>query len=113
MSEPGRTPEVTDEEILAVFRESDEPVLTAGEVAARLPIGRRGVHDRLVDLHDRGVLGRKNVGPRTVWWLPDPRKDPSDAAEGTDPFFDAPTFASGTSDTARTVDEVLYGESDG
>lgn len=60
---------MTDEEILVVFRESDEPVLTAGEVAAELTIGRRGVHDRLVDLRNRGLLERKDVGPRAVWWI--------------------------------------------
>jgi len=112
MSEPGRKPEVTDDEILAVFRGSDEPVLTASEVAAALPIGRRGVHDRLLDLDEREVLARKDVGPRAVWWPPDTGDGPSGGHE-QDPFFDAPTFASGHGDTARNVDEVLYGESDG
>lgn len=80
MSTPGRKPEVSDDEILAVLRESDEPVLTAGEVAAKLVIGRRSVHDRLVDLHERGLLGRKDVGPRAVWWVDSDADDVAPAA---------------------------------
>ena len=40
---PGRRPEITDEEILAVFRSSADPVLTTGEVAAEFEITHRGV----------------------------------------------------------------------
>ncbi|RLM94379.1 hypothetical protein [Haloarcula sp. Atlit-7R] len=66
----GRPPRVSDNEILAVFRESQDPVLIASEVAAELPIGRRGVYKRLEQLADEGELGRKKIGGRgTVWWL--------------------------------------------
>jgi len=109
MSKPGRTPEVTDEEILAVLRESDEPVLTAGEVAEQLPIGRRAIHDRLVDLRERGLVERKNVGPRAVWWIPHVPEDDGGSlpAEG-DPLFDLPTFSGGDpTDVSENVDEHL------
>lgn len=66
----GRPPEVTDEEILDVFRRADEPFLIASEVADELPIGRRGVYGRLDTLHEDGTLGRKKIGGRgTGWWL--------------------------------------------
>lgn len=66
----GRPPRVSDDEILAVFRESQDPVLIASEVAAELPIGRRGVYKRLEQLAEEGELGRKKIGGRgTVWWL--------------------------------------------
>jgi len=69
MSGSGPKRKVSDDEILTVFRASDDPVLTAGEVAERVPITRRSVHDRLTALQERGVLDRKDVGPRTIWWL--------------------------------------------
>ena len=66
----GRPPAVTDEEILDQFRESDDPVLIASEVADELPIGRRGIYKRLESLAEDGRLGRKKIGGRgTVWWL--------------------------------------------
>jgi len=46
----GPKPRVSDEEILQTFRQSPDPVLTASEVAAELPIKRRSVYDRLSQL---------------------------------------------------------------
>ena len=68
---PGRPPEVTDDEILDAFKTADEPVLTASEVADRLPIERRGLLTRLDDLEERGFLRSKKTGGRSaVWWYP-------------------------------------------
>lgn len=62
---------VSDDEILEIFRESRDPVLTATEVATHLPIQRRSVYERLVRFEDRGILESKKVGGRTtVWWFP-------------------------------------------
>lgn len=68
---PGRPPEVTDDEILNAFETASEPVLTASEVADRLPIERRGLLTRLGDLEERGFLRSKKTGGRSaVWWYP-------------------------------------------
>ena len=68
---PGRKPMVSDEEILAVFVNAEDPVLMADEVAESLPIGRRAVYNRLRSLEDQGVLQSKKTGARsTVWWYP-------------------------------------------
>jgi len=68
---PGRKPTVSDEEILAVFEKSDDPVLMATEVAEPLPIGRRAVYNRLQSLEEGGVLKSKKTGARsTIWWYP-------------------------------------------
>lgn len=68
----GRPPEVSDDEILDVFRRAEEPALIASEVSDELPIGRRGVYKRLEQLHDVERLGRKKIGGRgTLWWLID------------------------------------------
>ncbi|MFC6954100.1 FaeA/PapI family transcriptional regulator [Halorubellus litoreus] len=71
-SKPGRKPRVTDEEILAVFEETDDPVLSTAEVADALPLQRRSVYNRLVQLEEAGQLTRKQIGGRnTIWWLSD------------------------------------------
>ncbi len=72
MSEgPGRKPTVEDEEILEVFREQSDPVLTATEVSEKLPLGRRGTLKRLRDMEDRRILRSKEVGSGSrVWWFP-------------------------------------------
>lgn len=65
----GRKPRVTDAEILAVFEESSDPVLSTAEVAEQLPIKRRGVLSRLRALEESGDLESKQIGGRnTVWW---------------------------------------------
>jgi len=68
---PGRKPTVSDEEIMAVFVNAEDPVLMADEVAESLPIGRRAVYNRLRSLEKQGVLQSKKTGARsTVWWYP-------------------------------------------
>ena len=66
-------PEVQDEDLLEVFRESEKPVLTATMVAKEVSIGRKAVLERLRELNDEGVLERMEVGARAVvWWPTDP-----------------------------------------
>ena len=68
---PGRKPRVTDDEILQLFRNTDDPVLSTAEAAAQLPIKRNGTYKRLSALRDDGQLTGKNIGGRnTVWWIP-------------------------------------------
>ena len=69
---PGRKPTVSDDEILEIFRDSPDPVLTAPEIADLIPISRRAILDRLKDLEEHGILRSKKVGGRrTVWWYPE------------------------------------------
>lgn len=68
---PGPDPTVSDEQILELFRDSDDPVLTASEIADQVDLTRRNVLNRLKDLETEGALRSKKVGGRsTVWWLP-------------------------------------------
>ncbi|PSP83545.1 hypothetical protein BRC96_06895 [Halobacteriales archaeon QS_6_64_34] len=69
-SKPGRKPRVTDDEILQVFRDTNDPVLSTDEVADQLPLERRSVYDRLVSLREDGALTSKQVGGRNIWWIP-------------------------------------------
>lgn len=66
----GRKPTVTDDEILALFEQSTDPILTTNEVAQEIGIGRRGTFDRLDQLAEDGALMRKSVGSGYVWWIP-------------------------------------------
>ncbi len=69
---PGRKPKITDDEILAVFRSSSDPVLTTSEVSSEFDITHRGVRDRLEQLEENGLLESKKVGARAiVWWDPE------------------------------------------
>ena len=68
---PGRKPRVSNEEIIDIFKQSEDPVLTASELAEQIPITRRSTYDRLVSLEEDGILHSKKVGGRTtIWWLP-------------------------------------------
>lgn len=60
---------ISEQDILKVFDAADEPFLTAGEIAERLPVSRQAVNYRLAEMRDEGLVGRKDVGARAVgWW---------------------------------------------
>jgi len=68
---PGRKPRVTDDEILQLFRDTSDPVLSTAEVTEQLSIKRSGSYKRLSSLRDDGQLTGKDIGGRnTVWWIP-------------------------------------------
>ena len=72
----GRKPRVTDDDLLDVFRETSDPVLSTAEVADALPIKRRGTLNRLRALEAEGALDSKQIGGRnTVWWVIDERAE--------------------------------------
>lgn len=61
---------VSKEEILELFRESDEPFLTAPEIAEEFDSDRQSINYRLKKLHSRKLVERKEAGSRAVgWWL--------------------------------------------
>lgn len=67
----GRKPTVSDDEILDVFHQASEPVLTTSEVADQIGLGRRGTFNRLSALEEQGKIQMKNVGQTgAVWWHP-------------------------------------------
>ena len=73
MSAGGRDPDVSDEEILRVLKDSSDPVLSTREIADAIGLGRRGTLDRLDNLADNGAIQKKKLDKRvTIWWIPDP-----------------------------------------
>lgn len=113
------TATVTDEEILAAIDQAPGPVVTAADLEEVLPIGRRAIRERLLDLLDQDRVARKKVGGRAIVWWRTSRAD-TGAPDGghleDDPVFDLPTFASGAGDVSANVDEyvadAVAGESD-
>lgn len=86
----GRKPRVTDADLLGVFRETTDPVLSTAEVSDALPIKRRGTLNRLRALEAEGALDSKQIGGRnTVWWVIDetdesrPESVPSGSIDGS------------------------------
>lgn len=62
--------QVSDDELLQIFRKSTDPVLTASEIADEVSIGRRAVYKRLRQLEEIDRVTSKKVGGRTtVWWV--------------------------------------------
>ena len=70
-----------DENIVAVFETTDDPVLTTSEVADELPIGKRATLNRLESLVERGELDSKDVGVGRVWWRMTPEPAPASPPE--------------------------------
>lgn len=74
---------VPDSSIVRVFRTARTPVLTTREVADELPLGQKMTCDRLTVLASGGVLARKRVGDRSVWWWPGDGDRPNRPPSGT------------------------------
>ncbi|WP_207591845.1 ATP-binding protein [Halomontanus rarus] len=73
MGTPGPDPDVTTDDALRVFTQSQRPwePLTATEVADELACTRRTAHRKLEDLAERGELETKKTGARSrIWWRP-------------------------------------------
>ena len=68
--EDGRFAEkVTKQDILKVFDATDEPVLSASEIAEELDVARQTVSRRLKSMADEGLVESKQMGARSVaWW---------------------------------------------
>lgn len=62
---------VSDEEILDVFRNAADPVLTTAEITEQVEIERRGLTTRLNSLAEQGLIRKKRVGQGAVWWHPE------------------------------------------
>lgn len=63
-------PEVTDDDVLTVFAETEEAPLYAWEVADELPVDEDAIEPELTDMVERGLLASDDdYAPGTVYWL--------------------------------------------
>ncbi|SHG77555.1 hypothetical protein [Halobaculum gomorrense] len=67
----GRKETVSDEEILQIFLNSGEHIMTTREVSDALGFSLEGTRNRLYPLADQGLLAQKKVGNSPAWWLTD------------------------------------------
>jgi len=65
----GRKNTVSDSEIVSIFEDSGDPVLTTSEVAEELGFSLAGARKRLYRLEEKGVLSKKKAGNSPVWWV--------------------------------------------
>ena len=70
----GRKQTISDSEIIFLFENSVEPVLTTSEVADELDFTLTGARKRLYSLEEEGVLKMKRAGNSPVWWLDEDNK---------------------------------------
>lgn len=60
---------ISEQDILKVFDNADEPFLTASEIAAELPVSRQAINYRLEQMREKDLVGKKKTGARAVgWW---------------------------------------------
>ncbi|QCJ45963.1 HTH domain-containing protein [Haloprofundus sp. MHR1] len=69
--EEGKFTELTtSESVLKILENSDDPVMTATEIADKLDVSRDTVGRKLAQLAEVDKVGRKEVGARSVvWWI--------------------------------------------
>jgi len=132
------TTEVSEQDILLVFDSTEEPFMTASEIADELPITRDTVLRRLKRMEEKGLVGHKKAGARAVGWWAEvaPKLDPELAEEleeraerqeryvplhelgdisSDDGFWNTAGFATPKSEDEceeideSEIDEILYG----
>jgi DNA-binding Lrp family transcriptional regulator len=60
----------SQEDLLDLIREADEPFVTIPELSEQLPLTREAVRYRMKKLEDNGIVARKKTGARSEgWWL--------------------------------------------
>ena len=63
---------VSDEDILAAMRSSDDPVVSATEIGDHFDHTRQWAHQRLEQLYEEGMVEKKEASKRSVvWWVKD------------------------------------------
>ena len=67
---------VSDDEIISLFREAEDPILTAGDVSEAVGVTRQAINSRLHRLNSEGRLEAREVGARArIWWLSDSERE--------------------------------------
>ena len=67
----GRKKETSDIEILKAVASSPHPVVVTSELEDELDMTRQGIHKRLVDLEEDGLVNSAMKAASRVWWVTD------------------------------------------
>lgn len=65
-----RSATVSDDRILDVLHDSEDPIRTVPKMAEEIDLSRDGLRRRLIDLEDRGLVRSKTAGANAVVWWP-------------------------------------------
>lgn len=105
--------EISLEAVVDVLRASDSPVATAKEVGERLDCSAEAARQKLLELRDRGIVARRQVGAgAVVWWLvaDDPAPGAATDIDPDDPLFTGePLLAPDDPVDETEIDDILYG----
>jgi repressor of nif and glnA expression len=74
----GRPDVVSDADVLRILADSDDPVMSAPEIADETRIGDRGMYKKLRRMEDEGLVTSKKVGQARIWWLTDKGRESVD-----------------------------------
>lgn len=67
---PGPEPSITPEKVLQIFVNSPDPAFVPSEIAEELDVTTEGARHQMEQLVEKGYLGKKKPGQRTVmYWL--------------------------------------------
>ena len=106
--------EITLEAVIDTLRESDSPVATAKEVGEKLGCSGEAARQKLLELRDRDIVARRQVGAAAVvWWLTsdEPVVEEAQEIDPDDPLFTGePLLAPEDPIDETETDDVLYGE---
>lgn len=76
---------ISEQDILKIFDNADEPFLTASEIADELPVSRQAINYRLDQMREKDLVGKKKTGARAVgWWAKVAPKLSDEATERVD-----------------------------
>lgn len=105
---------ITPARVLTIMRESDDPIVTASEIADALDCTPEAATKKLKILEQQGRVARRKVGARAVvWWRTETNTEPPLRDDGehdpADPFFSNPPLATpaGEPIDVADTDELL------
>jgi len=64
-----RSKEVSDETLVGMLQDANDPVLTTKEISEQVSITRQAVANRLVDLESQGSVERKKPNRDAFYWV--------------------------------------------
>lgn len=99
---------LTLDAVLRAMREASDPVVTAKELSERLDCSSEAARQKLVQLHDQGLIERRKVGAGAViWWIDEDTAEPS-GINADDSFWSLKPTA-GEPVEEDEIDDILYG----
>lgn len=65
----GRTPEISDLDVIQAAKEINDPCFKTKEISEVLDVSDQTVRNHSEELVESGILGRKQVGSGYIYWI--------------------------------------------